>query len=116
MGRLGRKIVGFFCVGVTYQSVKQMVKSNSLIGSGIYSAIGGIFGTGSYKLLRDDVIAERLEELLSREEPNMQNSIRGLLYEKFPSLEKRTQTKDDSSYSLQELKRQIMKEKGHHYE
>lgn len=113
MGRRARKTFGFFCVGVVYQSVKKMVKSNSFIGSGVYSTLGGWFGTGAYKCLQHDVIAERLEQLLSQEEPEIQNSIRGLLYEKFPKLEKREPKEE---YPLQEWKRQIMKEKGYHYE
>lgn len=113
MGRRARKTFGFFCIGVTYQSVKKLVKSQSFIGSGVYSTLGGWFGTGAYKCLQDDVIAERLEQLLSQEEPEMATRMRRLLYERFPSLENRTQATEDCSYSMQELKRQIMRERGY---
>lgn len=113
-----------------------MVKSDSLVGSGIYSALGGWFGTGAYKYLQDDAVVERLEQLLSQEDPDMASRMRGLLCQKFPKLEKKVQPKEDyflpekpimqekryntpdlektiQQYPIQEIKKQIMQEKGY---
>lgn len=61
--------------------------------------------------LREDEVVERLEQLLANENPEVATRVRGLLCKKVPSLEQRTQTEEQ--YSLQELKKQIMKEKGY---
>lgn len=52
MARFVRKLVGYGCVGATYQSVKKTIKSNSIIGSGFYSTLAGLFGTGAFKFFK----------------------------------------------------------------
>lgn len=114
MGRLARKAAGFACVGLTYQAVKKLVKSDSFVGSALYSAIAGLSGAEAYKLLDGDSIAERIRQLLAYEDPAIVPAMRNALYEKIPNLEQRMQLPQPPHYDpMQELKRQIMKEKGY---
>ena len=113
MGRFVRKFVGYACIGCTYQTVKKTVKSNSIVGSGFYSGLAGLFVSGAYRFLEDGVLLERLEYLLAQENPELAGRMRNLLCQKIPTLEKRVQTKGEERYSMQELKKQIMEEKGY---
>lgn len=111
MGRTAKVVIGSSCVGMGYYSIKRVVWSKSVIESGFYSGLAGLFVMGAYKFLRDNEVVERLENLLGQEKPEVATRIRGLLCKKVPELEQRAQTGEQ--YSLQKLKRQIMKERGY---
>ena len=114
MGRKFREFGGSALVGVGFQGIKKTIKSNSFIMSGLYSGIGGLCIIEACRLFGNLNVSERLEQLLAGENPEVAEPVRQYLHDKFPDLEQRTQTPQQVEYhQLQELKKQIMKEKGY---
>ena len=111
---LTRNLIGYGCVGGAYQSIKKTLTSDSVLGSGFYSALAGLLATGAYRFLDDTRIVQRLERILSEENEETARQARELLRKRFPQLadnsEKSTNYPSDI---VNDYKRRLMKERGY---
>lgn len=115
MGDLTRKFLGFAFVGGTYQSIKKTLNSDSVVGSGFYSGLAGLLAIGACRLLNAERLRDRLEELLSNENPQVAKLAREKLVEFFPGRVNREAPQDENEQYrvLQSYKEQLKRERGY---
>jgi hypothetical protein len=85
--KIAKEFIGEAFLGCGLETLKRSFKEEKLIRVGWYSGVSGLFIKGSYALLKDTALVQRLEHLLSTESLQVSNAVYDAVKSYVPSLD-----------------------------